>query len=95
MKKQFELLDLDLNWENVKIYFFKKKEVNTSSKEYYKWTQWIFLQLHKEGLAYQEEEYVNWDPVDKTVLANEQSFFLLIKKKKKLILKVKVGDQVQ
>jgi leucyl-tRNA synthetase len=48
------------------------KTVNTSSPEYYKWTQWVFLQLFKKGLAYQREASVNWDPVDQTVLANEQ-----------------------
>lgn len=48
------------------------KEINTSSPEYYKWTQWLFLQLFKAGKAVQKEAYVNWDPVDKTVLANEQ-----------------------
>jgi hypothetical protein len=46
--------------------------VTTCEPEYYKWTQWIFLQLHKAGLAYQKEAAVNWDPIDKTVLANEQ-----------------------
>jgi leucyl-tRNA synthetase len=47
-------------------------EVVTSSPEYYKWTQWLFIQLYKNDLAYQREAYVNWDPVDQTVLANEQ-----------------------
>jgi leucyl-tRNA synthetase len=47
-------------------------EVVTSSKEYYKWTQWLFCQLYKNDLAYQKEAFVNWDPVDQTVLANEQ-----------------------
>jgi len=46
--------------------------INTSKPEYYKWTQWLFLQLYKNGKAYQKEALVNWDPVDKTVLANEQ-----------------------
>lgn len=46
--------------------------MTTCEPEYYKWTQWIFLQLHKAGLAYQKEAAVNWDPIDKTVLANEQ-----------------------
>lgn len=49
-----------------------EREVNTSSPEYYRWTQWLFLQLFKAGKAVQREAYVNWDPVDKTVLANEQ-----------------------
>ena len=48
------------------------KEVNTSSSEYYKWTQWLFLQLYNNNLAYQKEAMVNWDPIDQTVLANEQ-----------------------
>ena len=48
------------------------REINTSSPEYYKWTQWCFLQLYKKGLAYQKESYHWWCPVDQTVLANEQ-----------------------
>lgn len=44
----------------------------TCDPEYYKWTQYIFLELYNAGLAYQKEAIVNWDPVDKTVLANEQ-----------------------
>ncbi len=48
------------------------REVNTSDPDYYKWTQWIFLQLYKKGLAYKKEAYVNWCPKDQTVLANEQ-----------------------
>lgn len=48
------------------------REINTSNPEYYKWTQWCFLQLYKKGLAYQKESYQWWCPVDKTVLANEQ-----------------------
>ncbi|MDO4526958.1 MAG: class I tRNA ligase family protein, partial [Candidatus Saccharibacteria bacterium] len=48
------------------------REINTSSPEYYKWTQWCFLQLYKKGMAYQKESYQWWCPVDKTVLANEQ-----------------------
>lgn len=46
--------------------------LTTCDPAYYKWTQWLFLELHKHGLAYQKEAYVNWDPVDNTVLANEQ-----------------------
>lgn len=48
------------------------KEINTSSPEYYKWTQWIFLKLFEHGLAYKGAGYVNWCPNDKTVLANDQ-----------------------
>ena len=47
-------------------------EVNTSHPDYYKWTQWLFLQFFKNGLAYKRNAPVNWDPVDQTVLANEQ-----------------------
>ena len=48
------------------------REVSTSSVDYYKWTQWIFLQLHKQGLAYLAEVPVNWCPAQGTVLANEE-----------------------
>ena len=47
-------------------------ELVTSSPEYYKWTQWLFLKLYENGKVYRSLEWVNWDPVDKTVLANEQ-----------------------
>ena len=47
-------------------------EIETSSPEYYKWTQWLFLQLYKKGLAYRKKAAVNWCPSCKTVLANEQ-----------------------
>ncbi len=49
-----------------------KKMVNTTDPAYYKWTQWLFLQMHKHDLAYQKEGNVNWCPKDQTVLANEQ-----------------------
>ncbi|TPX35400.1 leucine---tRNA ligase [Synchytrium endobioticum] len=49
-----------------------KREISTIDPSYYKWTQLIFLKLLKSGLAYQKEAWVNWDPVDETVLANEQ-----------------------
>jgi len=49
-----------------------KKEITTSDPEYYKWTQWLLIQLFKEGLLYRDESYVNWCPHCKTVLANEQ-----------------------
>lgn len=48
------------------------RQINTSDPEYYRWTQWIFLQLFKRGLAYQKDSLQWWCPVDKTVLANEQ-----------------------
>lgn len=48
------------------------KTLKTSEPEYYKWTQWVFSKLYEKGLAYQKEAYVNWDPIDQTVLANEQ-----------------------
>jgi leucyl-tRNA synthetase len=61
-KKQLEILGFDYDWS---------REVNTTDPKYYKWTQWIFLQLLKKGLAYESYEPVNWCPTDKTVLANE------------------------
>ena len=63
MKAQLKPLGLSLDWNC---------EVATCSPDYYKWTQWIFLQFFQAGLAYQKEAAVNWDPVDQTVLANEQ-----------------------
>lgn len=48
------------------------RELGTHRPDYYKWTQWLFLLLYKKGLAYRKEALVNWDPVDQTVLANEQ-----------------------
>ncbi len=48
------------------------REIDSTDPNYYKWTQWFFLMLFNKGLAYQQEALVNWDPVDKTVLANEQ-----------------------
>lgn len=63
MKKQLQQLGLSLDWD---------REVTTCSPDYYKWTQWLFIELYKAGLAYQKEAAVNWDPIDQTVLANEQ-----------------------
>ena len=63
MRQQLQRLGLSIDW---------KREVTTCSPDYYKWTQWIFLQFLKAGLAYQKEAAVNWDPIDQTVLANEQ-----------------------
>lgn len=48
------------------------REIDSTDPKYYKWTQWFFLMLFNKGLAYQKEALVNWDPIDKTVLANEQ-----------------------
>ena len=62
-RKQAKKLGYAIDWS---------REINTSDPEYYKWTQWCFLQLLKKGLAYQKESYQWWCPVDKTVLANEQ-----------------------
>ena len=63
MRKQLKSMGASFDWD---------REVNTSSPEYYKWTQWIFLKFFEKGLAYQSETAVNWCPKDKTVLANEQ-----------------------
>ena len=63
MKKQIESMGTSFDWS---------REVATYSPEYYKWTQWLFLQLYQKGLVYQKETAVNWCPNDKTVLANEQ-----------------------
>jgi leucyl-tRNA synthetase len=49
-----------------------RQKVDTSQRDYYRWTQWVFLQLHKQGLAYKKAAAVNWCPSCKTVLANEQ-----------------------
>jgi leucyl-tRNA synthetase len=46
--------------------------LHTSDPEYYRWNQWLFLQLYEKGLAYRKASWVNWDPIDQTVLANEQ-----------------------
>jgi leucyl-tRNA synthetase len=48
------------------------REIHTSDPEYYRWTQWLFLELYKKGLAYRKDSAVNWCPFDQTVLANEQ-----------------------
>ena len=62
-KKQFKRLGISIDWS---------REINTSDPEYYRWTQWIFRELYKKGLAYRKESYQWWCDKDKTVLANEQ-----------------------
>ena len=62
-KKQFKRLGISIDWS---------REINTSDPEYYRWTQWIFRELYKKGLAYRKESYQWWCDNDKTVLANEQ-----------------------
>lgn len=63
MRAQLKLLGLSIDWS---------REFATCSPEYYQWEQWLFLQLYKKGLVYKKLATVNWDPVDNTVLANEQ-----------------------
>ncbi|MEO8095658.1 MAG: class I tRNA ligase family protein, partial [Pseudolysinimonas sp.] len=60
------------NFKRYGISFDWTRELHTSDPEYYKWNQWLFLKLYEKGLAYRKEAWVNWDPVDQTVLANEQ-----------------------
>ena len=63
MRKQLKALGLSIDWS---------REFATCTPEYYRWEQWLFLQLYKKGLVYKKLATVNWDPVDNTVLANEQ-----------------------
>ncbi|MDA9071640.1 leucine--tRNA ligase [Candidatus Pelagibacter sp.] len=63
MKKQLKRLGLSIDWD---------REISTCSEDYYKHQQKFFLDLYDKGLVYRKENYVNWDPVDETVLANEQ-----------------------
>ncbi|WP_244826227.1 leucine--tRNA ligase [Caballeronia sp. TF1N1] len=63
MKKQMQSMGLAIDWS---------REVATCSPEYYKWNQWLFLKMLEKGIAYKKTGTVNWDPVDQTVLANEQ-----------------------
>ncbi|HEY4499922.1 MAG TPA: leucine--tRNA ligase [Candidatus Paceibacterota bacterium] len=62
-RRQLQSVGFSYDWQ---------REISTTDPEYYKWTQWIFLQLFKKGLAYEAEIPVNWCPSDKTVLANEE-----------------------
>ena len=62
-RKQLKMLGFSYDWD---------REVNTTDANYYKWTQWIFLQLYKKGLAYEAEVPVNWCPELKAVLSNEE-----------------------
>jgi leucyl-tRNA synthetase len=63
MREQLNQLGLSIDWD---------REVATCHADYYRWTQWLFLQFLESGLAYQKDATVNWDPIDQTVLANEQ-----------------------
>ena len=63
MKQQLKRLGLSIDWD---------REISTCSEDYYKHQQLFFLELYEKGLVYRKENYVNWDPIDQTVLANEQ-----------------------
>ena len=63
MKKQMQAMGLAIDWS---------REVATCSPDYYRWNQWLFLKMLEKGIAYRKTQIVNWDPVDQTVLANEQ-----------------------
>lgn len=63
MRSQLQRLGYAIDWS---------REVTTCRPEYYRWEQWLFLQMYQKGLAYKKNAVVNWDPVDQTVLANEQ-----------------------
>jgi leucyl-tRNA synthetase len=63
MKTQLKQLGLGVDWN---------REIATCKPEYYKWEQWLFTELYKKGLIYKKTSSVNWDPIDGTVLANEQ-----------------------
>ena len=63
MKNQLKKLGLSIDWD---------REISTCSSDYYKHQQELFLEMYDKGLVYRKENYVNWDPVDETVLANEQ-----------------------
>ena len=63
MKKQMQSMGLAIDWS---------REVATCDPKYYRWNQWLFLKMRERGIAYRKTQLVNWDPVDQTVLANEQ-----------------------
>ncbi len=63
MKQQMQAMGLAIDWS---------REVATCDPSYYKWNQWLFLRMLEKGIAYRKTQVVNWDPVDQTVLANEQ-----------------------
>ncbi|MEO7399986.1 MAG: leucine--tRNA ligase [Polaromonas sp.] len=63
MKKQMQAMGLAIDWS---------REIATCDPTYYKWNQWLFLKMLEKGIAYRKTQVVNWDPVDQTVLANEQ-----------------------
>ncbi len=63
MKRQMQAMGLAIDWS---------REVATCDASYYKWNQWLFLKMLEKGIAYRKTQVVNWDPVDQTVLANEQ-----------------------
>ncbi len=63
MKSQLKKLGLSIDWD---------REISTCNEDYYKHQQLFFLELYEKGLVYRKENFVNWDPVDETVLANEQ-----------------------
>lgn len=63
MRKQMDMLGLAYDW---------RREITTCFPDYYRWEQWFFIQLYKKGLVYKKNAEVNWDPVDQTILANEQ-----------------------
>ena len=63
MRQQLRRLGFAYDWQ---------REISTCDADYYRWEQWFFGRLFRQGLAYRKETFVNWDPVDKTVLANEQ-----------------------